>query len=404
MKTYRVAILGCRGRGTAAARAYHAHPRTEIVALCDLVQDLLDTLGDELGVAARYTDLDEMIGQHQPDIVAIPTGTEFHHSLALRVLEYGTHIDIEKPLCVDCQQADEVLAKAREKNARIAVHHQGRVGVYMKAVARALAEGRIGQLRHIHGHGKTYYGGYNLMNIGTHMINNMLKVAGPCHSVVATATTDGHPITPTDVVPSPQGMGTIAGEHITATLSFADGVTATLLQHRFPHLSQSGDRILRHRRPLSTLAARLEKGPRRVPAASAPLRPQRPKRTVGSAAAHLLRGLRSAEFGPPRRLRLCRGSTSRHSTRAANTNVAAQAGHHIVEIMMGIFESAAYGKTGRFTSAGPRPSPPALAERKRPAPTRTHAASIRRLAGGRGRAVGAEWVIQRLKGGHNRHE
>lgn len=57
MKTYRVAILGCRGRGTAAARAYHAHPRTEIVALCDLVQDLLDTLGDELGVAARYTDL-----------------------------------------------------------------------------------------------------------------------------------------------------------------------------------------------------------------------------------------------------------------------------------------------------------------------------------------------------------
>ena len=153
MKSYRVAILGCRGRGTTAARAYHAHPRTEIVALCDLVQDRLDTLGDELGVAARYTDLDAMIGQHQPDIVAIPTGTEFHHALALRTLEYGVHIDIEKPLCVDCQQADEVLAKAREKNVRIAVHHQGRVGVYMKAVAKALAEGRIGQLRHIHAHG-----------------------------------------------------------------------------------------------------------------------------------------------------------------------------------------------------------------------------------------------------------
>jgi len=44
MKNYRVAILGCRGRGTAAARAYHAHPRTEIVALCDLVQDRLNAL------------------------------------------------------------------------------------------------------------------------------------------------------------------------------------------------------------------------------------------------------------------------------------------------------------------------------------------------------------------------
>ena len=48
MKTYRVAVLGCRGRGTSAARAYHAHPRTEIVALCDLVPELLNALGDEL--------------------------------------------------------------------------------------------------------------------------------------------------------------------------------------------------------------------------------------------------------------------------------------------------------------------------------------------------------------------
>ena len=32
MQHYRVAILGCRGRGTAAGRAYHQHPRTEVVA------------------------------------------------------------------------------------------------------------------------------------------------------------------------------------------------------------------------------------------------------------------------------------------------------------------------------------------------------------------------------------
>ena len=67
-------FLGCRGRGTAASRAYHAHPRTEVVALCDLVQERLDTLGDELEVAARFTDLDEMIVQTQPDLVANPDG------------------------------------------------------------------------------------------------------------------------------------------------------------------------------------------------------------------------------------------------------------------------------------------------------------------------------------------
>ena len=74
MKTYRVAILGCRSRGTSAAKAYHAHPRTEIVALCDLVQERLETLGNIVNVSAHFTDLDEMIRPTAPDIVAIPHG------------------------------------------------------------------------------------------------------------------------------------------------------------------------------------------------------------------------------------------------------------------------------------------------------------------------------------------
>ena len=127
-KIYRVAILGCRGRGRAAALAYHDHPRTQIVGLCDLVQERLDNLGTELGVPAQYTDLDQMIQENEPNIVAIPTGTEFHHDLCMRVLEHGVHIEVEKPMCVDLVQADAVMAKAESKRCKVAVHHQGRVG------------------------------------------------------------------------------------------------------------------------------------------------------------------------------------------------------------------------------------------------------------------------------------
>ena len=42
----------------------------------------------------------------------------------MRVLEHGVNIEVEKPLCIDLVQADEVLAKAKKKNARVAVHHQ----------------------------------------------------------------------------------------------------------------------------------------------------------------------------------------------------------------------------------------------------------------------------------------
>ena len=124
----------------------------------------------------------------------------------MRVLEHGVHIEVEKPMCIDLEQADAVIKKSQDKGVRVAVHHQGRVGAAMQAIGRAFNEGKIGELRYIYGSGKGYYGGYGLMNIGTHMINDILKFGGPCRSVVAQTTTEGHPITPQDVVSSPSGI------------------------------------------------------------------------------------------------------------------------------------------------------------------------------------------------------
>ena len=237
MKTYRVAVLGCRSRGTSAARVYHAHPRSEVVGLCDLVEDRLNALGDELGIMARFSDLDEMISQTQPDIVAIPTAPSLHAPLALRVLEHGVHIDIEKPMGMDLLETDAVMKKAAEKGAQVAVHHQWRLSPWTQAINRAYQAGDIGDLRYIYASGKGYYGGFGLMEIGTHLLTSMIKFGGHCRSVTAHATTRGRRITPQDVLPAPRGNGTIVGDQVTASLQFDNGVTGTLLQHKFDKLN-----------------------------------------------------------------------------------------------------------------------------------------------------------------------
>ena len=236
MKTYRIGILGCRSRGTAAAKAYHAHPRTEIVALCDLLPERMEQLGKIVNVSNHFTDIDEMIQETQPDIVAIPTATDAHYPLCMHVLEHGVNIEVEKPICTDLVQADAVLAKAKEKNARVVVHHQRRVSPTMQSVAKELEEGKIGDLRYIYACGKGYYAGYGLMNIGTHVVNNMIRFGGHCRSLVTQATAGGRNLTPEDVLPSPAGMGTVAGEYVTASLQFDNNVTGTLIQQRFPRV------------------------------------------------------------------------------------------------------------------------------------------------------------------------
>ncbi len=233
MKNYRVAIVGCRARGTHAAKAYGSHPRTELVGLCDLLDERLNELGDSAGVSARFNDLDAMIKQTEPDIVVVSTAAGFHHALAMRALQHGVNVDVEKPMCLELPQADEMVATARQKGVQVAVHHQWWLAPWAKAIDRSIQAGEIGEIRYIFASGKGYFGGFGLMEIGTHLLNHLIKLGGPCKSIVAQATRAGRPIEPEDVVPAPRGLGPVAGDMVTATLQFDSDVTATLLQHRF---------------------------------------------------------------------------------------------------------------------------------------------------------------------------
>ncbi len=238
-KMYRAALLGCGKRGGYASHAYRHHPRTDIVGLCDLDRTLLDQLGDTLGVHDRFEDVEEMLETVSPDIVIIPVQTDLHFPLAMRVLESGAyHLDIEKPMTVDLSQADALLARANEYGTQIAVHHQGSSLRSLSAAKQAITEGRIGVPLHITSNGKGYYGGYEIMNMGTHMLNALLDVTGPCRRVTATLLTNGHPITAEDVLHAPAGMGIIAGQQITATLEFDEMLTGTLHQHMFPGIQR----------------------------------------------------------------------------------------------------------------------------------------------------------------------
>ena len=342
MKTYRVAILGCRSRGTAAARVYHAHPRTEVVGLCDLIEERLHTLGDEIGVAARFTDLDQMIQQTAPDIVAIPTAPALHAPLALRVLEHGVHIDVEKPMGMDLLATDAVMDKAAEKGVRVAVHHQWRLSCWTQAINQVYQAGKIGELRYIYASGKGYYGGFGLMEIGTHLLTHMIKFGGHCRRVSAHATVRGRPVTPDDVLPAPRGNGTIVGDMVTATLQFDNGVTGTLLQHRFDkmdidahvvELYGTEGRLLWHVNGAWWLP-----NPHVVPMngldqwqALAPIYPDSFDRV-----SHLQGGQVEGDYWFVEEYVRALDEGRDHECSGAE-------GRHVIELIMGIFESAAYG-------------------------------------------------------------
>ena len=70
---YKCAFLGCGGRARAHAHAYEYIKRGEIVALCDMNEELLNSFGDDFGVEKRYTDIHEMLDKERPDLLHIVT-------------------------------------------------------------------------------------------------------------------------------------------------------------------------------------------------------------------------------------------------------------------------------------------------------------------------------------------
>jgi len=216
--------LGCGPRGNSQAGAWKQVPGAALVALCDLNRERLDAVGERHGVTARYTDLEEMFARETLDVVAVPARADWHFPLTQAVLEHGVSAVVEKPITLDLVQADRMVETARARGVRLAVHHQLSVGPIQRKAKALIAAGAIGELRAIRGAGKGYYGGFGVMETGTHILDQMRNFGGPVDWIQARVTVRGRDAQPGDVAQAPRGLGLVAGDTVTAYYAFQNGL------------------------------------------------------------------------------------------------------------------------------------------------------------------------------------
>ena len=120
------ALIGC-GRISpnhfAAAKANNL----EIVAICDLqVVNMTDKkLKFDLDdTVMQYTDYEEMLRNEKPELVAIATESGKHAEIALKCMDYGCNLIIEKPIALSIEDADQIIQKANRLNLKVCANHQ----------------------------------------------------------------------------------------------------------------------------------------------------------------------------------------------------------------------------------------------------------------------------------------
>ena len=143
----RVGVIGC---GEVAQIAHlpalaQLSARFEVAALCDSSPQVLDGVGDAWGVAHRYDDARALVARDDLDAVLVASPDEFHAEAALAALAAGKDVLVEKPLCLNTRECDEISAAADAASAIVQVG-------YMRGHAAALAEAKaalaqLGEIR-----------------------------------------------------------------------------------------------------------------------------------------------------------------------------------------------------------------------------------------------------------------
>src|SRR5438046_4172202 len=147
----RVAICGVRGRGNDHLRGFGRVPGTEIAALCDVDENVLNQrLGDieKLGLPKpkSYVDVRKLLEDKDIDAISIATPNHWHSLMAIWACQAGKDVYVEKPCCHNLWEGKQ-LVRAAEKYQRVVQHGtQIRSSVAIRDGIQKLHEGLLGDL------------------------------------------------------------------------------------------------------------------------------------------------------------------------------------------------------------------------------------------------------------------
>ncbi len=117
----RVAVIGAGIMGSNHARVVSNASTTELIAVVD--QDR-ERAAAAAGGAATPADIDELLAAVvRPEMVVVATPTASHAELALRLLDEGIPVLVEKPIATNSAQAEDLVARARETGVLLSVGH-----------------------------------------------------------------------------------------------------------------------------------------------------------------------------------------------------------------------------------------------------------------------------------------
>ena len=140
----RVGIIGCGGVAERHLIPLRRLTGVEIVGVADPNESNAQAIARLLGIRHIYRDAESLLNAQRPDVVHILTPPQFHRDLSIPAMEAGCHVFVEKPMALNVEEADEMIAASRHHGVTLGVCHNH---LFLPAVIEAqelVARGALG--------------------------------------------------------------------------------------------------------------------------------------------------------------------------------------------------------------------------------------------------------------------
>lgn len=147
-KPVRVALVGL-GFGAEFIPIYQAHPQAEITAICQRNVDKLKKVGDQFGIATRYTKYEDVLKDPNVDFVHINSPIPDHAPMSLAALRAGKHVMCTVPMATtieECQQIVETVKSTGLKYMMAETVVYSREFLFIKEL---YTKGELGKIQHL---------------------------------------------------------------------------------------------------------------------------------------------------------------------------------------------------------------------------------------------------------------
>jgi len=161
MDTVRLAFIGVGGRGTGHARQFAAIEGSEVVAICDLYEDLAQRSKkncEEAGKGDRHNSIKlyhgkdnlwkKMLQEARPDAVIIATPWKTHASMAIESMKQGAHALVEVPLALTNEELWKIVDTSETTGRHCMMMENVNYGREELLYLNLCRKGVIGELLH----------------------------------------------------------------------------------------------------------------------------------------------------------------------------------------------------------------------------------------------------------------